>query len=755
MEERLTVEATSDRLRLPGGGPYAYARRRTREVRVGDVGIGGDNPIRIQSMTTARTLDTEATVAQTVRLVDAGCELVRITAPTVEDAANLREIRARLRALGIRVPLIADIHFNPRAALEAARWVEKVRINPGNYADARLFARREYTDEEYAQEIERVEARLLPLIRHCREHGVAMRIGTNHGSLSDRIVSRFGDTPEGMVESALEFVRICERHGYREIVLSMKASNPKVMIQAYRLLAARMKAEGMDYPFHLGVTEAGSGVEARVKSAAGIGALLDDGIGDTIRVSLAEEPEAEIPIARRLADLYTGPSAAARLAPVRLAPALAPPEARDPFAYRRRQSRPVRIGRTLVGGGAPRVVADVTRAGSDPSLLDRLFAGGAGPRAWPDLLEVGLADVDGPAAAERLGAIRSGRAARSRGAPGVAAIPAHRAADLGPAVAALADALKLVVGDGPLPRPLPGAGRGEGSPLHRGPKVPGRGEGGQGVRSVLASVHDAVAVARERRLPIWIEAETGAVTLPPAHSPRAESGFGGEVDWEGAAERLLALADEAEAAGQRAVVLGLRCADHSRTIRATRYLAARLAAAGRDYPLALGAVASGETAPAAPGGSLPLAVPIALGSLLADGIGDVVQVDGSAAGLDEGAEARLAFDCLQAAGARSFKAEIVACPSCGRTLFDLQSTTERIKARTGHLVGVKIAVMGCVVNGPGELADADFGYMGGAPGRVSLYVGRECVEKNVPAEEADERLIALIKARGRWVDPPA
>ena len=729
------MEATSDRLRLPGGGPYAYSRRRTREVRVGDVGIGGDNPIRIQSMTTARTLDTEATVAQTVRLVEAGCELVRITAPTVEDAANLREIRARLRALGIRVPLIADIHFNPRAALEAARWVEKVRINPGNYADARLFARREYTDEEYVQELERVEARLLPLIRHCREHGVAMRIGTNHGSLSDRIVSRFGDTPEGMVESALEFVRICERHGYREIVLSMKASNPKVMIQAYRLLAARMEAEGMDYPFHLGVTEAGSGVEARVKSAAGIGALLDDGIGDTIRVSLAEEPEAEIPVARRLADLYTGPSAAARLAPVRLAPAVNPPEARDPFAYRRRQSRPVRIGRALVGGGAPRVVVDATCAGSDPSLLDRLFAGGAGPRAWPDLLEVGLADVDGPAAAERLRAVRSALAARSLGTPLVAAIPTNRAAELAPAVAALVDALKLVVGDGPLPRPLPGAARGEGSSFPRGPNVPGRRGGCQGVRSVLASARAAVAALRERGLPLWIE---------------AESGQGGEVDWESAAECLLALAGEAEAAGQRALVLGLRCADHSQTIRATRYLAARLAAAGRDYPLALVAEASGE---AAPGDSLPLAVPIALGSLLADGIGDVVQVDGSAAGLDEGAEARLAFDCLQAAGARSFKAEIVACPSCGRTLFDLQSTTERIKARTGHLVGVKIAVMGCVVNGPGELADADFGYMGGAPGRVSLYVGRECVEKNVAAEEAPERLVELIRAHGRWVDP--
>src|SRR5262245_47917760 len=285
--------------------PYARRRRRTRTVMVGGVGVGGDNPIRVQSMTTTRTQDTEATVAQTLRLVEAGCEIVRITAPTVADARNLGAIKAELARRGVVVPLVADIHFSPAAALEAALHVDKVRINPGNFADSKSFAVREYSDEQYAAELERIEARFKPVVLRCKERGVAMRIGTNHGSLSDRIMNRYGDTPRGMVESALEFLAICERHGYYDVIFSMKASNPKVMIQAYRLLAARLDALGKPYPLHLGVTEAGEGEDGRIKSAIGIGSLLEDGIGDTIRVSLTEEPEAEIPVAQAIAARYS------------------------------------------------------------------------------------------------------------------------------------------------------------------------------------------------------------------------------------------------------------------------------------------------------------------------------------------------------------------------------------------------------------------------------------------------------------------
>jgi len=323
--------------------PFRYRRRQTRVVHIGDVPLGGNYPIRIQSMTISDTMDTAATVAETIQLVEAGCEIVRITAPSLNEAENLRHIKAELHRRGIRVPLVADIHFTPNAALKAAEYVEKVRINPGNYVDKKKFATREYSDSEYQAELERIEERFKPLVFKLKQYGVAMRIGTNHGSLSDRIMNRFGDTPEGMVESALEFVRICERYDYHDIVLSMKASNPLVMIQAYRLLAARMAEEGMDYPFHLGVTEAGDGEEGRVKSAIGIGSLLEDGIGDTIRVSLTEDSVHEIPaayaIARPYNALLAAPDQMASL-PVRLSTRTAPlpPESRNPYGYRRRPS---------------------------------------------------------------------------------------------------------------------------------------------------------------------------------------------------------------------------------------------------------------------------------------------------------------------------------------------------------------------------------------------------------------------------------
>src|SRR5438477_5738947 len=337
--------------------PYAYRRRRTREVMVGKVGVGGSNPIRVQSMTTTLTKDVDATVAQTIRLVESGCEIVRITTPTVQDAKALGEAKAKLRARGINVPLVADIHFSPAAAMEAAEHVDKVRVNPGNFADRKFFRVREYTDEDYAEEIARIEERFTPLVLKCKERGVAMRIGSNHGSLSDRIMNRYGDTPAGMVESALEFVRIARKHDYHDIVLSMKASNPKVMIQAYRLLVARMDEEGLDpYPLHLGVTEAGLGEDGRIKSAVGIGALLDDGLGDTVRVSLTEEPEAEVPVAQRLVAPYNQGLRAARVFSEEN-------ERVDPYKYSRRLSSSVDVGGLTVGDGATVAILDPPEAG--------------------------------------------------------------------------------------------------------------------------------------------------------------------------------------------------------------------------------------------------------------------------------------------------------------------------------------------------------------------------------------------------------
>jgi (E)-4-hydroxy-3-methylbut-2-enyl-diphosphate synthase len=530
---------------------FAYQRRLTREVAIGNVVVGGRQPIRVQSMTTTRTQDIEGTLAQSIRLVEAGCEIVRITAPTVTDAQAIGEVKRLLRARGIDVPLVADIHFSPAAAMEAANHVDKVRVNPGNFADQKFFRVREYTDEDYAAEIARIEERFTPLVLKCKQRGIAMRVGSNHGSLSDRIMNRYGDTPAGMVESALEFVRIARKHDYHDIILSMKASNPKVMIQAYRLLVARMDEEGLDpYPLHLGVTEAGLGEDGRIKSAVGIGALLDDGLGDTVRVSLTEEPEAEIPVAQRLVAPYN--------AGLRQAESFAPVGERvDPYSYTRRLTLAARAGALHVGNSNTVAVLEPAEEGAALS---------------PDLL---TADVP------------------------------------------------------------------------------------------------------------WYDAV--------------------------------------------------------RTYR-------RLAAERPDQPLHLHLSLGGDPE------EILLRSATVFGSLLCDGIGDSV---GLTAPMPDEDRSRLLFGILQAASVRITKTEFVSCPSCGRTLFDLQSTTERIASRTRHLKGVKIAIMGCVVNGPGEMADADFGYVGGSPGHVNLYVGKEVVEKGVPETIADERLIELIKARGKWTEPAA
>lgn len=650
----------------------SYRRRPTRTVMVGDVGVGGDNPIRVQSMTTTLTKDIPATVAQVERLVAAGCEIVRITTPTPADARCLGPIKEQLAARGIRVPIVADIHFSPLAALAAADFADKVRVNPGNYADSRKFAVKEYTDEEYAAELARVEERFTPLVRKCKERGISMRIGTNHGSLSDRIMNRFGDTPEGMVESALEFVRICEKHDYRDIILSMKASNPKVMIAAYRLLAARMAELGMDYPFHLGVTEAGNAEDGRIKSAIGIGSLLEDGIGDTIRVSLTEEPEAEVPVAFAIANRYRRRQQGDLTRPTEHTPW-------DFYHFERRQSHEVELGDVRLGASnTVAVLAAIERPlAQEQTARARIlrWASPAGKRQpKPDAVLVHLRGPDDLTALQKI-AERLGKWPQAQ----LALIA--ESDDTGVLMDALPDVdgvMQRVRFDDDLTF-LACAACDAGKPL----------------------LLDVVVCSADERSP--------------------------------AIDELLRVAAGA-LAEQADVVLAIEAPDAER-IHAYRLLAMRAAELGIDAPVLLHARAAEDPL---------LPASITLGSLLCDGIGDGVMISG----VDDGTD--LGFNILQAAGARISKTDYVACPSCGRTLFDLQETTDRIKRRTSHLVGVKLAIMGCIVNGPGEMADADFGYVGGAPGQVNLYVGKECVERGVPAEEADERLVELIKAHGKW-----
>ena len=579
--------------------PFAYRRRKTREVRVGHVGIGGGNPIRVQSMITSDTMNTEGCIAETLPIIAAGCEIIRITAPTINDAANLQNIVAGLRARGCNVPVVADIHFKPDAAMEAAKWVEKVRVNPGNYADKKKFAVKEYTDEQYVDELDHMEQAFTPLVLECKRLGRSMRIGTNHGSLSDRILNRYGDTPLGMVESALEFARICRKHDYHDLVFSMKASNVKVVIAAYRLLVAKMNELGWDYPLHLGVTEAGEGEDGRIKSAVGIGALLEDGIGDTIRVSLTEDSVHEIPVCWALVKKFND-----RLGkPPEPELAVDVKETRDPFSYARRPARKIVIGNTKVGG------ENLIRVCVTQSAMTAL--GG-------QLSQLG--DMQPELVYEKAGVV-----------------------ELDP------------------------------------------------LRDDFSRVSDNALVAVKDGVPL---------------SPIV-------------AYRILAA--KLDARGCKApILLKDMLDDCSRRRKEADALDAMLNAATM------------------------------IGAMLCDGIGDAILVRG---GGDAAANLRLAYNILQACGSRSFKTEYVACPSCGRTLFNLQTVTARIKARTSHLKGVKIAIMGCIVNGPGEMADADFGYAGGAPGKVNLYVGKTAVQFNIPEAEAVDRLMDLIREHGKWTDP--
>jgi (E)-4-hydroxy-3-methylbut-2-enyl-diphosphate synthase len=708
--------------------PFSYRRRQTRVVSVGDVPLGGCYPIRVQSMTTTDTCDTEATVKQIIRLVEANCEIVRVTAPSIRDAENLREIKAALSRQGVHVPLVADIHFTPNAAMIAADYVEKVRINPGNYADRKLFQIKEYSDNEYEAELERLEKAFKPLVLKCKHNGVAMRIGTNHGSLSDRIMNRYGDTPLGMVESALEFVRICETYGFRDIVLSMKASNPQVMIQAYRLLAARMDELGMDYPFHLGVTEAGDGEDGRIKSAIGTGALLDDGIGDTVRVSLTEDPVAEVPVCYALIKPYNDrlqhlPSLSPERIDLRLSASpsnsLAISEARHPYEYGRRPTRPLHLGGLRLGGDYPvRVeLAPRTPLAETTDLIDEIdLLIRPSPKELP-ACEIIQLRVETEPDIEACVAVAQGLRARGLTVP--------LAVDVPSALAGLTRLLSHVAKLNVKPAPHADAST-----------------WANGLGELIDAVKEAGCAIQWNLSPAclnssWREEAKGQRTFP--HLLLGDGWREGR-DIEALVETALALVTLCQTHAFDDYLMAI---DGVPTIPAYRLLAAHLAAAGLETPLTL------KTGRYAPDDAL-LRASLTLGSLLCDGFGDVIEMVSDLPSADA---LRLSYNILQGARRRLSKTEFISCPSCGRTQFDLETTTQRIKSKTGHLTGVKIAIMGCIVNGPGEMADADFGYVGAGPGKINLYVGKECVERNIAFDLADQKLIELIKGHGKWIEP--
>jgi (E)-4-hydroxy-3-methylbut-2-enyl-diphosphate synthase len=674
-----------------------YRRRPTRTVHVGDITVGSEHPIRVQSMTTPSTKDTVATVGQIRRLVDAGCEIVRVTVPTTSDAENLPNIRRELESSGLRVPLVADIHFTPAAAMKAIEHVDKIRINPGNYADKKKFAVREYTDTEYDAELERIERVFAPLVERAKQLGVSMRIGTNHGSLSDRIMNRYGDSPEGMVESALEFVRICEGRGYRELILSMKSSNPVVVQQVYRLLAQRMAEEEMDYPFHLGVTEAGDGEDGRVKSALGIGALLDDGIGDTVRVSLTEDPVQEIPVAQALVEAYNRRRATAG----GTEPGADGLEPRESHGFERRTAYELDVGPHRLGGRqTPLVEVPLYSPLTNPEALRAELDAQAGVRV-PEETRTELVSVTLASAGE-LGALQNLRRSMELVAPNVAL-----SARLQPDWLRGADDARVTDW-------IEAAHR-----LH--------------VR--VAPDEDEGARAGLERLFAAASRASRAVLV------EADSGDGRSDD---ALELAMHVARQACANGRRCLMLTMAPRSDTSPLHGMRRLVAELARARLNVPLLLLDRPRERNADALIGASAML------GGLLCDGIGDSIQIDNGSAEESR----RLAFGILQAARVRITRTEFISCPSCGRTLFDLEQTTARIKQRTAHLKGVKIAVMGCIVNGPGEMADADFGYVGWGEDKIALFVGKDMVVKDVPTAEADERLVQLIKEHGRWVEPP-
>lgn len=649
---------------------------------VGHLGIGGNNPIRVQSMTTTDTMNTIATVEQSIRMIEAGCELVRITAPSINEAKNLQHIKNELHKRGYKTPLCADIHFTPNAAEAAARIVEKVRVNPGNYADRKKFEHLEYTDATYDSEMLRIRARFIPLIKICQEYGTAMRIGTNHGSLSDRILSRYGDTPLGMVESAMEFLRICEEEKYFSIVLSMKSSNPQVMVQAYRLLNVKMQEEGMNYPLHLGVTEAGEGEDGRIKSAVGIGTLLEDGIGDTIRVSLTEDPEAEIPVARLIAERYANRKylqkpieevGSRRLAIDSVSTELKTPNAQfhySPFEYTRRHTYEIQ---NIGGHNVPRVIADLSHR--DKISPASLFP--VGYNYSVPLDKWNLSD---------------------------------QACDY------------IFTGDQLLDFEIPGT------------------------LGVIVNYETWKKNSeRERHYPLFSWKAFEQIMSNVDSNKRMNHTLNFVSVRVG---DLFNLTSHISYLTSHNTVLVFET-DNKHGMAEQRRMFFELMMANLEVPVIIKRNYEEDDEK-----SVQLFASTDVGGLLLDGFGDGILIEHNPKIEIRNSKSinSLSFGILQATRTRISKTEYISCPSCGRTLFDLQETTAKIRSRTDHLKGVKIGIMGCIVNGPGEMADADYGYVGTGVGKITLYKGKEVIQRNIDSEKAVDALIDLIKQHGDWVE---
>lgn len=606
---------------------FNYHRRESSVVHIGALDMGGDNPVRIQSMTTTSTDDTEGSVAQAERIIKAGGELVRLTTQGVKEAENLKNINAGIRRDGFSTPLVADVHFNPRVADVAARYAEKVRINPGNYVDpARKFVKHDYTDEEYASELKKIEERLVPFLDICKENHTAIRVGVNHGSLSDRIRNRYGDTPEGIVESCMEFLRICKKHDFGDVVISIKSSNTVVMVRSVRLLVDTMDKEDMHYPLHLGVTEAGEGEDGRIKSAVGIGALLADGIGDTIRVSLTEEPEAEVPVARHLVD-YIDRKAGHQLIPA---------ETYEGFDWLRPERRTTKPVDNIGGGNVPVVMvsenADNAARDEDASKADYIYVGSNLPK-----------------------------------------------------------------------------------------------ERKEGKRYVVDYQLYVQADDKSQLYPIFPVTAMPFVSMVQAKLKFLVLQFGTPAD-----EYLACLKTHPE-------IVVVCVSNHQNRLGSQRALVHEMMIAGVENPVVFAQMYRLNDAE-----EFQLEAAADMGALMIDGLCDGIWLmnDGDIApSTIEGT----AFGILQAGRLRTSKTEYISCPGCGRTLYDLRDTIKRIHEATKDMKGLKIGIMGCIVNGPGEMADADYGYVGAGPGKISLYKGKECVEHNIPEGEAVERLLRLIK----------
>lgn len=620
-----------------------YKRFPTREVKIGNVGVGGKNPVRVQSMTTKDTMDTEGSIDESIRMIDAGCEIVRLTAPSKKEAENLNLIKQGLVARGYNTPLVADIHFTPNAAEIAADYIEKIRVNPGNYADKKKFEEIDYTDDSYQKELVRIEEKFTPLVLKCKALGRAMRIGTNHGSLSDRILSRYGDTPEGMVESAMEFIRICEKNHYRDLVISMKASNALVMVQAYRLLVAKMIENGQNYPLHLGVTEAGDGEDGRIKSAVGIGALLEDGLGDTIRVSLTENPEYEIPVAKKLLAKFDGIEIEENTENLSLT--------YSPYSYERRKSSEIS---NIGSGHVPIVVADLSKK---ENITHANFFG-FGYSYSVQLDKWNLMDL---------------------------------AADV------------VYLGKQTIDFEVPGTIRllQDFDAWNNDPKY---------VPLVSFAQKDEINANVIHFLSIDLDSQFDIETLK--NRPNA------------------------------VFVIDTKKRHKTPVFRKFRL---KLDKNNIHNPVIFKANYTTEDEEA-----FQLHASSDLGIHFIDGFGDGLWITGkhSLSFINS-----LSFGILQATRTRISKTEYISCPSCGRTLFDLQETTAKIRAKTSHLKGIKIGIMGCIVNGPGEMADADYGYVGTGPGKINLYKEKTVVRKNVPEDEAVQALIELIAEHGDWIEP--